>query len=173
MHIVDMILSSAVFIGLVLTWKDYNARWMFLLLSFFQLVDVTFNPIAIQWTRHYYLWCLALNTFFLFLILTRGVLAGLVFRTTKLTFFKKAREHYCLTIPECAVCIIIFCSMLLNVSIWIEIQLYYYEVLNYPFIYHHLWSPAQYTFHILDTLALFTFMIRSMRSKGELVYERN
>ena len=173
MDFVEMLMSSMVLIGLVLTWKDTNARWMFTLLLIFQLIDIITNPIAMQWTRHYYLWCLLLNVCFLFLILTRGILAELLFKVTKLQFFKHAKKAYSLTIPECAYCLMIFISAFLDISIWIEIQLYYYDILEYPFIYHHVWSPVQRAIHILASLALVTFITKVKRSEGALVYEKN
>ncbi len=173
MHFIEMMLSSVVFIGLILTWKDYNARWLFSLMLLLQLVDMTVNPITISWTRHYYLWCLVLNICFLALFLTRGVQAEALYKLTKIEFFKKARERYVLTIPECCICLLLFVASMLCLATWVEIQLYFYKVLSYPFIYHHVWSPTQYILHILESLTLITFIVHVRRSKGELIYENN
>ncbi|MEC4090225.1 hypothetical protein [Pseudoalteromonas rubra] len=173
MHAVEIVLSSIAFVGLLLTWKDYNARWMFIILGVFQIVESTSEPVTIQWTRHYYLWCVALNALLLALILFRGVLADKLFTFTKVRFFSNARSHYQLTIPECAICVTVLATTVLSLCAWAEIQLYYYDIMSYPFIYHHIWKPAQYSLHILESLALITFITRTLRSHGAPHYEGN
>ncbi len=173
MHVVEYPVVIAIVVGLVLTWKLHNARWFFILLGILTTVDIVSDPIVKQWTRHYYLWCIFLNFFYLMAILSRGVIAEKLHRATKLRFFELAREKYNLTIPECVLCVLSFVSILLNVSIWIEIQLYYYDILSYPFIYYHLWTPVQYTLHTLAVLALISYIVSVKKSYGVPVNEES
>ncbi|TMP34793.1 hypothetical protein CWB98_17510 [Pseudoalteromonas rubra] len=173
MHVVEMVLSSVLIIGLVLAWRDYNARWLFILLGLFQVLEATTKPITIQWTLHYYLWCAVLSVILLAMILFRGLIAEKVYNFTKIEYFKRTRESYALTIPECAFCFLIFVSSVFCLLAWLEILLYYYKIVSYPVIYHHLWVPTLYTLHILEALALITFITRIIRPKGALNYEKN
>ncbi|TMP26726.1 hypothetical protein CWB99_17855 [Pseudoalteromonas rubra] len=173
MHIVEVLLSSVTLIGLIMTWQHYNARWLFLILILVQSIEATVKPIAIQWTQHYYLWLLFANILYLLLLLTRSVLARRLHKASGLNFFKLAGENYSLTVPECAYYVLALVSMILCGAQWIEIQLYYYKILEYPFIYHHVWVPVMYALHVLQSLSLITYIFVIKRTQGTLQYENN
>lgn len=159
----DLAELAVAFLGLVLTKQNVNSRWLFMSIVCYQLIEISTYPITINWTRHYYVWCVGLNAAMLAIIVYRSKLAMLFYSFTHKPYFKTVHDNYSITLPECAYLVLITISSIFLMGVWIELQLYYYYFIDEPFLYTYVWSTFQYAAHTLFILSLLSYIIKEIK----------
>lgn len=160
-----------VVIGLIVTWKSFNARWLFIILIALQLFEVVTHPYTIKWTQHYYIWLVAMGVTFFTIILCRAKIANWLYDVTSISFFKQSCKQYNLTLPECSFLLFIFIAEVFHLAVWVEIQLYVFKVIQTPYLYSYVWETFQIFIQVMEICALITYIINERRQIGHISYE--
>jgi hypothetical protein len=156
----DTVLLLVLMPALFIAWKDVNARWLMLTLLTIQLVDMAIYPLAVTWVHHFYIWCVLLNAIFIFVVLSRRQIALRLYVRSRSPFLKSVIRNHTMTTLECALLLMYVCGSFVSGLVWIEIQLYSFKVISTPYLYHYFYSPALLTIHILEILAVASYITR-------------
>ncbi|WP_125560999.1 hypothetical protein [Pseudoalteromonas rubra] len=163
MSYVELPLLLALPLALLLTWKDVNARWLIFTLCALQAIDMIAFPIVINWTQHYYIWCVLLNLVFIIVVIGRKQWANILFEKTRVKFFNQVIQNYNFTVAECAFLVMYSASIIVNLITWGEVQLYAHKIISTPLFYSYIYTPAQIVIHTLESLAVITFVANQLR----------
>lgn len=158
-------------IALCFAWRNVNARWFLISLAAIELVDLGMLPIVQEWRTHYYLWAVFMNILFFMVVLGRMFWARQLYKLTGSKYFIKLRQEYQLSQQEAAICFLFLVSLIINLLVWFEILMYVNFVIDTPYLYSYVLNPIQSVLHILECLAVMTFITRLPKSDKRMTYD--
>ncbi|WP_440053805.1 hypothetical protein ACSLBF_13015 [Pseudoalteromonas sp. T1lg65] len=167
----DLASLIAIIAGLLLTWKSLNARWLFFVLVFLQCLEIITHPFTINWTQHYYLWCVLLGSLLPLSLIFRNAIAYYLSETLDSDYFRSIQKSYQLTPLECAFIVIYLISAVFHFSVWLEIQLYMAHIIDNVFLYTYVWEGFQITAQCLEIMAMLTFIMTERKSMKRFEHE--